>query len=475
MNLVRVDSELAASAVDSSTLPLRGGTPGKTVVATERGPWRLIANSNLVTPDGCSYVAGTGGLLWERIMGPGAPGATLVSSWLVSPSGTPADTGLTSGHGIPWAELMYRLGHQQIDGAVVGTVTINAPSDDATPKCIRFHCINGPRIFVLGAKTDTTADLTVAASTQWSTSTTEGQITVTGRTWTAGDFYRVNGGARNGAWFVVDKDLGSGAVRRAGGIDFNTFDIAKPLLNDKIRQYSITRWSSASSAQFEPTILFDVVGNGQLWVEDIDIGPVGSLHEVAVNSTGNGLYFFGCRLRGIDIYSGGEGVAVQGCDVIDSHCYGHIIAALGTRWSANATVLNARRGGFAHLNAANLFRGQAPTAGGSEGPGTIVIDGPVAFCDYTSGVVLNHQGSSIEVDSGGKIWGRDAVSSALAMIVNPGTAVNCQTTTQLPTTVGTANASPYRIGGAAKTEANVAAVTSSAALTNNGAGVFVKG
>lgn len=383
-----------------------------------------------------------------------------VFRWSAGTSAT--DDGLTainsSGGGFPGAWLLVEdtaaPGLVEIDGAITPLTTITASADTAG-KAITVRGKNGAVIQYQGELTDATGDLTLAAGTvDWDTSLQrEGKLVVSAFDWAphVGKMVRVVSGSTPGATAPIAANLGSNSARVAGGNDdevaIDGFAHFAP--GDVVRVCEPTRWSG-------PLYSFNVIGDCQLILDNIDIGPLNSTHQVKIFGTGSGILAFGSRLRGVDVLGEGTGLILSGSHVICSHILGSKLAiAAGSLFEAGpGAALGIRRGGFALLNQWNLFQGSAPQLGGREGGGRIVIDEGNAICDYSSGMTVD-DASSMEIYSTGRLWLRDDASAAVGIDVRAGNGVHCAAAANLPKIVGTHPTTDYVIDKISKSQAEL--------------------
>jgi hypothetical protein len=445
--------------VSSTILPLTSGIPGKTIALTERGPWRLIAGNNAVTPDDIAYASAAGGKLWER-MREGTPSAALVSDWYTDPAGNPAASGTATGSRIPIAELLARWGDQQLDGALVPLITVDAPTAHSASLGHRFRTKNQVYIRIVGAKTDTSANLTVSARQAWAVAgQKEGLITVASHAWTEGDlFYRVS----DGSAAAVGKDLTGGQARVALG----TFPSAGPLVNDVIRTYTPTAWTGVKYH-------WDIEGDGGVEFVNISMGT--GANGVTIAGTGGALYFTDGYLenayftKGALFSAGIIGGRTKGLSILGGYVY--CSSPLMSKLSWPFTL----GGGSIYIAGGTLLEGRGPLVGTSDGSGLVVVGGPVACCDYITAAILDY-GGDIYIDTGGAMWMRTSVGSAYGWIVNPGSSLAAQGANELPSVVGTLPGTGQFLvgGGTIKTTGDVAAVTNTAPIDVNGAYIGIE-
>jgi len=456
--------------VSVSALGSLGGADGAEVFTAAPRAMRLeLVTDATITPDNITSFAAAGGKVWLRDQTYGTEAAARCSTWYVRAAGDDNADGLTPSTALRSIEEVFaRLGDRPVDGWTTGTVTIDAPDDDATAHSLVFNAINGAILFIRGKRTDTSASLTLSAAIAWSgagATPAEGAITVAGQTWTKGTLLRVvsTGGAADGGAFVIGKDLGSGRARVSGGTI-----TGDPAAGWIVRTYRPTRWSGFGYS-------FTVRGDGYIALYDFDIGPSGGEGSVVVRESGEGVVFTDCIVRGLYTLTPSAHVNMLGGALIVGFVSGGDFLAQGVTYYGSPWNLSIASTLVLFTGHSLVFDHGLQIGTLGPRPSTVWVQGLLSICDYDGPTVLDF-GSNIEIDTNARLWHRDSAGSPYGVQIEAGCRIDARTTAQLPLVTGTApTTAAYLVGGITKTQTQTDATTAAAPLVGGGATIAVKG
>lgn len=368
--------------------------------------WTLDSAATDV-PNGLSIVTCATGGVFRRDVVRGCPGANTVATWYISTAGDNNADGLTSLTPVrDIEEVLYRIGKQPIDGAVVGTVyvyLIAGNFNDGRLYTFDPVYVNDGALAIVGTKT-VVATGTLATVTPWvEASSVVGSYGLTGAPnltslGYVGLMIRVASGPRAGWKATIAHDLGSG-VFQANWCDQSDGSVVEPIVGDSIEVYSTTKIGgdvrivgsgSTSSA----------TGGGTTTFEDVTLGVAGQQHTVTVSGTAQAT-FYACTLRGFDVYEGCSYVNLTACYTLDMRSYGYTDLFGCTHTSAGGTAVSARARGIMHVSTRCLINAGSLEAGHHiEGPGTIIAEAPLAVINYGSlDAVRAYPGSQIVLNA----------------------------------------------------------------------------
>lgn len=415
------------------------GIPNHAIVWVGYQGWWALDKTSTATPDSITVVAAASGGNWIRTTW-GVPGAAL-RDWYVSATGDDENEGTA---GSPVASLAEVLRRRREPVPVGITMTINVASGDygdVDPVVMDAPILGS--VAIVGERVKLTpAPITISSVTQWSgAASVVGKVSCTMATSFAaegyiGNFMQVASGLRAGHYSPCLVETTSKTVlaswRAADG------SIANVLVNDTIDVYEVTSL---------PSIKLDYAGGGTVTFR-----------------------YAGCLVNVVNGYATAAycDIATDGSGVQPSSWQEAVISMTGCLSSTPC-------GGAVRLDSCHVAGLNGAFAASDE----VVITGPAQVYDanvaWFGNSVCAYGTKLAEVTAFGRL-----LQAGYAWAVNPGTGANSRSivfagsqwfyTLAPPTTVGTADATPYTIGGVNTSQASLPVAASS---TTHGACIDV--